>query len=65
MPATTGGWSFRIDSADLDDGRLNHPGTVRVDRIYTVAQRLAVVWFSAVSRSVLDRIRGILCDVIA
>ena len=58
-------WSFRIDSADLDDGRLNHPGTVRVDRIYMVAQRLAVVRFGAVSRGVLDRIRSIIGDVIA
>ena len=58
-------WSLRIDSTDLDNGRLNHPETVRVDRIYTIAQRLAVVRFGAVSRSVLDRIRGILGDVIA
>ena len=28
-------WSFRIESTDLEDGRLNRPGTVRVDRIYT------------------------------
>jgi mRNA interferase MazF len=58
-------WSFRIESTDLEDGRLNRPGTVRVDRIYTLAQSLAVVRFGAVSRHVLDRIRSMLGDVVA
>lgn len=58
-------WSFRIESSDLHDGRLNRPGTVRVDRIYTLAQSLAVVRFGAVSRGVLDQIRGVLHDVVA
>ena len=58
-------WSFRIESTDLEDGRLNRPGTVRVDRIYTLAQSLAVVRFNAVSRHVLDRIGSMLGEVIA
>ena len=40
-------------------------GTVRVDRIYTLAQSLALVRFGAVSRHVLDRIRSMLGDVVA
>jgi len=58
-------WSFRIESADLVDGQLNRPGTVRVDRIYTLAQNLAVVRFGRVAPGVLGRIRSLLGDVIA
>ena len=58
-------WSFRIESADLDDGRLNRPGTVRVDRIYTLAQNLIVARFGGVAHRVLDRIRSMLGDVVA
>jgi mRNA interferase MazF len=57
-------WSFRIESSDLITGQLNRPGTVRVDRIYTLAQSLAVARFGAVSRDVLDRIRATLADVV-
>lgn len=57
-------WSFRIDSSDLDAGRLNRPGTIRVDRIYTLAQSLAAVRFGAVTQNVLDRIRATLVDVV-
>lgn len=56
-------WSFQIGSDDLSNGRLNHPGTVRVDRIYTLSQALAVVKFGSVSVSVLDRIRHKLVDL--
>ena len=30
-------YSFQIDSADLQQGRLNRPGHVRVDKIYNLA----------------------------
>ena len=62
-PAQTA-WSFRIESDYLVSGRLNRPGTVRVDRIYTLSQDLAVVRFGSVSMSVLDRIRQKLVDVV-
>ena len=62
-PAQTA-WSFRIESDDIVSGRLNRPGTVRVDRIYTLSQDLAVVRFGSVSMSVLDRIRKKLVDVV-
>ena len=29
-------YSFTITSADLTSGRLNRPGTVRVDKLYTL-----------------------------
>src|SRR5213078_1495874 len=38
-PAVTS-HSFRISSADLVKGVLNRPGTVRVDKIYTLAQTI-------------------------
>jgi mRNA-degrading endonuclease toxin of MazEF toxin-antitoxin module len=51
-------WSFVIAARDVIDGQLNRPGTVRIDKIYTLAQSLAVVRFGRVSSGVLDRI----CD---
>jgi len=38
-------YSFIIESADLDRGRLNHSGRLRVDRIYTLSQALIVNHF--------------------
>jgi hypothetical protein len=35
-------WSLPITDNDLRSGRLNRPGTVRADKIYTLAQSLAV-----------------------
>jgi mRNA interferase MazF len=51
-------YGFVIDSADLERGRLNRPGTVRVDKIYTLSQSLIAVHFGCVHRNVLNRI----CD---
>src|SRR3972149_2013617 len=53
-------FSFRIDATDLTEGALNHPGTVRVDKIYTLAQSLVIKKFSKVSPAVLGRIRQLL-----
>ena len=50
-------YSFTIDSPDLDHGKLNHPGTVRVDRIYSLAQGLIARRFGKVNSATLDRIR--------
>jgi mRNA interferase MazF len=49
--------SFEITSADLVAGRLNRPGRVRVDRIYTLAQGIVVAHFARVSDPILSRIR--------
>jgi mRNA interferase MazF len=37
---TLGPYSFPITSADLVHGQLNRPGTVRIDKIYTLDQQL-------------------------
>jgi mRNA interferase MazF len=62
---TTIGYSFNITSADLDRGKLNRPGQVRVDKIYTLSQSIVVKVFGRVNKSVLDRIRALLQDLAA
>src|SRR5581483_11431568 len=56
-------YAFTITSADLERGALNHPGQVRVDKVFTLAQSLAVRTFERVKGLVLDRIRGLLQDL--
>lgn len=56
-------YSFVIDSSDLENGRLNRTGTVRVDKIYTLSQRLALTTFGVVKETVIDRIRQELLDL--
>lgn len=58
-------YSFRIASADLSQGTLNHPGTVRVDKIYTLSQRLSIRTFGRVNAGTLDRMRKLLRALIA
>ena len=57
-------WSFVISSADMMEGHLNRPGTVRVDKIYTLEQSLAVARFGKVSAPVLNRIRDALLQLV-
>jgi mRNA interferase MazF len=49
--------SFRIDSADLVEGTLNHPGTVRADKIYTLSKSIIVKKFGRVSPGIVERVR--------
>jgi mRNA interferase MazF len=56
-------YGFTITSADLERGTLNHPGQVRVDKVFALAQLLAVKTFGRVNMSVLDRIRALLQDL--
>jgi mRNA interferase MazF len=58
-------YSFTIDTPDLEQGRLNHPGTVRVDRIYTLSQALIVKTFGRVNGHALERIREHLVMLVA
>ena len=58
-------YSFILTSADLTRGELNRPGTVRVDRVYTLAQSLATRIFGRVNEATLDRIGILLREVIA
>ena len=56
-------FSFTITSADLGAGALNHPGRVRVDKIYTLSQSIVVKRFGKVTDATLDRIRQLLADL--
>jgi mRNA interferase MazF len=58
-------YSFTITSSDLERGKLNRPGKVRVDKIYTLAQSIAVRNFGKVGVHIVQRIRGDLQDLIA
>ena len=55
---------FVMNSTDLESGRLNRPGTVRVDKIYTLSQSLIVATFGCVNRAVLDRIHKLLLELL-
>lgn len=50
-------YSFTITSADLEKGALNHPGKVRVDKIYTLSQAIVVKTFGRVNKSTMEKIR--------
>jgi mRNA interferase MazF len=58
-------YSFTITSADLVHGQLNRPGTVRVDKIYTLDQHLIVKTFGQVNTRTLNRIRAVLRELSA
>lgn len=42
-------FSFRIQSTDLVEGSLNRPGTIRANKIYTLARSIIVKKFGKVS----------------
>ncbi len=63
-PATVD-YGLTVTSSDLEKGKLNHPGTVRVDKIYTLSQSIVVKTFGRINSAMLDRIREILRDLIA
>jgi mRNA interferase MazF len=58
-------FGFTINSSDLDSGTLNHPGQVRVDKIYTLSQAIVVKTFGRVNDDTLQRIRDMLQDLTA
>lgn len=58
-------YSFTITTSDLTQGSLNRPGTVRVDKIYTLAQSLIVRTFGQVDERTLGRIRVLLGNLTA
>jgi mRNA interferase MazF len=43
-------FAFTINSSDLSSGRLNRPGQIRVDKIYTLAQAIVVKVFGKVKK---------------
>jgi mRNA interferase MazF len=58
-------FSFTLTQSDLEQGSLNRPGKVRVDKIYTLSQSIVVKTFGRVSSKVLDRIRDMVHDLTA
>jgi mRNA interferase MazF len=58
-------YSFTITSDDLEKGKLNHPGKVRVDKIYTLSQAIVVKTFGRIRDQVLEKIREELRALIA
>ncbi len=58
-------YGFAIDSSNLDRGRLNRPGTVRVDKIYTLSQTLIAATFGRIDAKTFDRVRSTLQALIA
>lgn len=57
-------YGFVIESRDLERGRLNRPGTVRVDKILALSQSLIVAEFGRVDATVLDRIGKTLFELL-
>ena len=57
---TLGPYSFPITSADLAYGKLNRPGTVRVDKIYSLDQQLTRRIFGQVNQTTLERITALI-----
>lgn len=56
-------YSFTLNTSDLATGSLNRPGTVRVDKVYTLASSLIVKTFAQVDGNTLDRIRALLTEL--
>ena len=57
--------SFMIAQADLESGKLNRPGKVRVDKIYTLSQSIVSAIFGRVNKAVLEQIRKMTADLIS
>ena len=53
-------YGFTITSSELEKGTLNHPGKVRVDKLYTLSQVIVAKKFGRVNAATLDRIREML-----
>jgi mRNA-degrading endonuclease toxin of MazEF toxin-antitoxin module len=58
-------YSFTIASSDLAKGTLNHPGKVRVDKIYAISKSIVARTFGQVNEKVLERIRTELNSLVA
>ena len=63
--STTGPYSFRISNDDLVTGALNRTGTVRADKIYTLAKTIVLKKFGKVSFHVIEQIQRLLATLIS
>ena len=53
-------FGFTITNEDMENGRLNRPSQVRVDKIYTLSQTIIMKRFGQVNENVLAQIRKLL-----
>ena len=53
-----------ITNDDLEIGQLNRPGQVRVDKVYTLNQRIIVKTFGRIDSPTFGRIRALLHKLI-
>jgi mRNA interferase MazF len=53
-------FGFIVTNKDMENGRLNRPSQVRVDKIYTLSQTIIVTKFGRVNENVLKQIRKVL-----
>ena len=58
-----GAYRFTISSNELVRGRLNRPGTVRVDKVYTLDQTLTARIFGQVNQATLERTKQLLQEL--
>jgi mRNA interferase MazF len=58
-------YSLSISSSDLVEGALNRPGKIRVDKIYTLSQKIVVRTFGQVDDRTLSRIRRRLVNLVS
>lgn len=58
-------YSFALTSADLARGKLNRPGKVRVDKVYTLSQAIVIKTFGRVKPTVLNRIRVLMQELLS
>jgi mRNA interferase MazF len=48
---SAGAFAFQLNPSDMVEGSLNHPGTVRVDKIYTLAKSIIAIRQSVAASS--------------
>jgi mRNA interferase MazF len=53
-------FGFTITNEAMENGRLNRPSQVRVDKIYTLSQNIIVKKFGQIDENVLTQIRKLL-----
>lgn len=57
-------YGFQITSSDLQEGSLNHPAKIRVDKIYTLSQSIVAKTFGRVDATALGHIRQTLAELV-
>jgi mRNA interferase MazF len=58
-------YSFTLTQADMAQGKLNRPGKVRIDRVFTLSQSDIIKTFGRVKPTVLNRIRVLMQELLS